>query len=128
MTLPNLSRFPPTMYRPSTGGLRDKPGKRHDFYHTCYCLSGLSSAQHFGGAGVLGARDCTPLPFNYIYFLPLRFSVSRGTICLSGRRAAAGDPRNEVERTHPLLNVSEKSLERWSALVDWEVPCATSRS
>lgn len=28
------------------GGLRDKPGKPPDQYHTCYCLSGLSSAQH----------------------------------------------------------------------------------
>ena len=36
------------------GGLRDKPGKGRDLYHTCYCLSGLSSAQHYGGAGVLG--------------------------------------------------------------------------
>ncbi|OMO69738.1 Prenyltransferase/squalene oxidase [Corchorus olitorius] len=24
------------------GGLRDKPGKSRDHYHTCYCLSGLS--------------------------------------------------------------------------------------
>jgi protein farnesyltransferase subunit beta len=36
------------------GGLRDKPGKPRDFYHTCYCLSGLASAQHAGGCGVLG--------------------------------------------------------------------------
>lgn len=28
------------------GGLRDKPGKPPDYYHTCYCLSGLSLAQH----------------------------------------------------------------------------------
>lgn len=28
------------------GGLRDKPGKSKDFYHTCYCLSGLSVSQH----------------------------------------------------------------------------------
>lgn len=28
------------------GGLRDKPGKGRDYYHTCYCLSGLSVAQH----------------------------------------------------------------------------------
>lgn len=28
------------------GGLRDKPGKRPDAYHTCYTLAGLSSAQH----------------------------------------------------------------------------------
>lgn len=29
------------------GGLRDKPSKPRDFYHTCYCLSGLSLAQHY---------------------------------------------------------------------------------
>ncbi|KAK1759547.1 terpenoid cyclases/protein prenyltransferase alpha-alpha toroid [Echria macrotheca] len=28
------------------GGLRDKPGKMSDAYHTCYVLAGLSSAQH----------------------------------------------------------------------------------
>ena len=28
------------------GGLRDKPSKPRDFYHTCYALSGLSVAQH----------------------------------------------------------------------------------
>jgi len=28
------------------GGLRDKPGKSRDHYHTCYCLSGLSTAQY----------------------------------------------------------------------------------
>ena len=39
------------------GGLRDKPPKRPDRYHTCYCLSGLSCAQHHtedAGATVLG--------------------------------------------------------------------------
>ncbi|KAH7532526.1 hypothetical protein FEM48_Zijuj04G0029500 [Ziziphus jujuba var. spinosa] len=29
-----------------SGGLRDKPGKARDFYHTCYCLSGLSVCQY----------------------------------------------------------------------------------
>eukprot|EP00002_Diphylleia_rotans_P022540 TRINITY_DN4414_c0_g1_i1.p1 TRINITY_DN4414_c0_g1~~TRINITY_DN4414_c0_g1_i1.p1 ORF type:complete len:308 (+),score=41.17 TRINITY_DN4414_c0_g1_i1:163-1086(+) len=28
------------------GGLKDKPEKYRDFYHTCYCLSGVSIAQH----------------------------------------------------------------------------------
>ncbi|KAK9351874.1 terpenoid cyclases/protein prenyltransferase alpha-alpha toroid [Lipomyces doorenjongii] len=28
------------------GGLRDKPGKSSDFYHSCYVLSGLSEVQH----------------------------------------------------------------------------------
>lgn len=31
---------------PGRGGLRDKPGKSADYYHSCYCLSGLSSAQY----------------------------------------------------------------------------------
>ncbi|WFD36179.1 protein farnesyltransferase [Malassezia cuniculi] len=31
---------------PRTGGLRDKPGKRADAYHTCYNLSGLSLCLH----------------------------------------------------------------------------------
>ncbi|KAL5009112.1 hypothetical protein ScPMuIL_014693 [Solemya velum] len=31
------------------GGLVDKPGKARDYYHTCYCLSGMSVAQHFAG-------------------------------------------------------------------------------
>ena len=30
-------------------GLRDKPGKRVDFYHTCYGLSGLALCQHHAG-------------------------------------------------------------------------------
>ncbi|RMX67720.1 hypothetical protein DD238_001459 [Peronospora effusa] len=34
-----------------TGGLRDKPGKPRDHYHSCYCLSGLSVAQHGDGRG-----------------------------------------------------------------------------
>ncbi|XP_026387175.1 protein farnesyltransferase subunit beta-like isoform X1 [Papaver somniferum] len=28
------------------GGFKDKPGKHRDYYHTCYCLSGLSVCQH----------------------------------------------------------------------------------
>lgn len=34
------------------GGLRDKPSKPRDFYHSCYCLSGLSIAQHCVGNDV----------------------------------------------------------------------------
>ncbi|KAL4859002.1 Protein farnesyltransferase subunit beta [Chlorella vulgaris] len=38
------------------GGMRDKPGKQPDYYHTCYCLSGLSSSQHYSGM-VLGGEQ-----------------------------------------------------------------------
>ncbi len=34
-----------------SAGLRDKPSKSPDLYHTCYCLSGLSIAQHSLSSG-----------------------------------------------------------------------------
>jgi protein farnesyltransferase subunit beta len=40
----------------SGGGLIDKPGKARDFYHTCYCLSGLSVAQHFAEGKLSSTR------------------------------------------------------------------------
>eukprot|EP00928_Gymnodinium_smaydae_P019945 TRINITY_DN17690_c0_g1_i1.p1 TRINITY_DN17690_c0_g1~~TRINITY_DN17690_c0_g1_i1.p1 ORF type:complete len:475 (+),score=70.39 TRINITY_DN17690_c0_g1_i1:83-1426(+) len=33
-----------------SGGMRDKPGKSADFYHTCYALSGVSAAQLLNAA------------------------------------------------------------------------------
>ena len=41
----------------TSGGLRDKPGKAADYYHTCYCLSGLAAAQHLPGGCVLGGEE-----------------------------------------------------------------------
>lgn len=39
------------------GGLRDKPGTARDFMHTCYALSGVAVAQHFGGADVEAGNE-----------------------------------------------------------------------
>ena len=39
------------------GGLRDKPGKSRDYYHSCYSLSGLSVAQNFAYSSVLTDAD-----------------------------------------------------------------------
>jgi protein farnesyltransferase subunit beta len=44
-----LERYIVRCTQDTNGGLRDKPSKGRDFYHSCYCLSGLSIAQHFGG-------------------------------------------------------------------------------
>lgn len=43
----------------TAGGLLDKPGKSRDFYHTCYCLSGLSISQHcYGNSTIIDIADC----------------------------------------------------------------------
>ncbi|XP_009070032.1 PREDICTED: protein farnesyltransferase subunit beta-like, partial [Acanthisitta chloris] len=54
------------------GGLLDKPGKSRDFYHTCYCLSGLAIAQHFGSGDlhnevVLGVPENCLQPTHPVY-------------------------------------------------------------
>ncbi|NXV37995.1 FNTB farnesyltransferase, partial [Rissa tridactyla] len=54
------------------GGLIDKPGKSRDFYHTCYCLSGLAIAQHFGSGDlhqefVLGVPENRLHPTHPVY-------------------------------------------------------------
>jgi len=43
------------------GGLRDKPGKGRDYYHTCYCLSGASVAATIirGGGSTVPADAMT---------------------------------------------------------------------
>ncbi|CEF63010.1 Farnesyltransferase, CAAX box, beta [Strongyloides ratti] len=41
------------------GGLKDKPGKPCDLYHTCYSLSGLSIAQHYHNENqIVGGENC----------------------------------------------------------------------
>ncbi|XP_045551511.1 protein farnesyltransferase subunit beta [Salmo salar] len=54
------------------GGLLDKPGKSRDFYHTCYCLSGLSVAQHFGNMDlhhelIVGREENRLAPIHPVY-------------------------------------------------------------
>lgn len=59
------------------GGLKDKPGKSRDFYHTCYALSGLSVSQH----------------------------IWSDDVSLLMPRAVLGPYSNLLEPIHPLFNV-----------------------
>jgi hypothetical protein len=80
------------------GGLRDKPGKSADYYHTCYCLSGLTAAQHMQGGGVLGpAVGAGRAP-----------PAAGDAASASGSRGPRGVPpskSNELAAADPLLNV-----------------------
>ncbi|XP_059670160.1 protein farnesyltransferase subunit beta-like isoform X2 [Cornus florida] len=60
------------------GGFRDKPGKNRDYYHTCYCLSGLAVCQYSSSKDA----DSPPLP-----------------------RTVMGPYSNLLEPIHPLFNV-----------------------
>lgn len=83
------------------GGLRDKPGKPADLYHTMYCLVGLSLSQHYVGVDpnqeigdtksvfsvpvrmmqwgvkpkgllVLGQKSCMVKPVHPVYGIPFK--------------------------------------------------------
>lgn len=81
------------------GGLRDKPGKSADYYHTCYCLSGLSAAQHVMGGCVVG---------------PVDPDVAAGAAAAASKSSGGGSSgwrkgvlkgSNELALADPLLNV-----------------------
>jgi len=76
------------------GGLRDKPGKGRDYYHTCYCLSGLASSQHTTvwdsvvKAGAAGSMS----------------------VDAAGDAGAAGDDSDILLPTDPYHNVSARKV------------------
>ncbi|XP_025104033.1 protein farnesyltransferase subunit beta-like isoform X2 [Pomacea canaliculata] len=66
------------------GGLLDKPGKPRDHYHTCYCLSGLSVAQHFTG-GVLAHTCVIGSPNNLLRPVHPVFNLSVDAVLQTSR-------------------------------------------
>ncbi|RUS21864.1 terpenoid cyclases/protein prenyltransferase alpha-alpha toroid [Endogone sp. FLAS-F59071] len=83
------------------GGLRDKPHKGPDYYHTCYCLSGLSIAQHY-----------TSVDLDAVERVQKRgLDATRGGLSSLMWRdgdeyVVLGDVENLVVATHPVHNVS----------------------
>ncbi|CAG8817841.1 1718_t:CDS:10 [Gigaspora margarita] len=82
------------------GGLIDKPKRSPDYYHTCYCLSGLSTSQH-----------------HVIYDFEKAASLNTEQELNAGDRSllwsedetkilVLGDPSNVVNATHPIHNVT----------------------
>ncbi|KAJ7076543.1 terpenoid cyclases/protein prenyltransferase alpha-alpha toroid [Mycena belliarum] len=92
------------------GGLRDKPPKNADAYHTLYCLAGLSSAQH----------KVVPSPTRQAELLDcwtvddgvdggLRKRILAHALSYSeeeGTETIVGGPPNRVNATHPLFNLT----------------------
>jgi protein farnesyltransferase subunit beta len=92
------------------GGLRDKPGKSRDFYHTCYSLSGLSIAQGQ-------------------FRVPSNTSTSSGTGTGTGSASTSawvlGDPANVLEPTSAIFNIG---LDRLSNALEYYYRAGTACS
>ncbi|KAJ1360817.1 hypothetical protein KIN20_019900 [Parelaphostrongylus tenuis] len=68
-----LEEYILTSCQDEAGGLRDKPGKSRDLYHTCYVLSGLAIAQMYSASrerdGVLGGTQNVVESINPVFNL-----------------------------------------------------------
>lgn len=105
------------------GGLRDKPGKRPDAYHTCYNLSGLSLSQH---SVRISPETATFLAQNFkgkeewdrkVYATMLAWTLSaRDEIVVEARGGVAQGKSNRLNPTHPIFNIT---FPRAKALMDW---------
>ena len=76
------------------GGMRDKPSKPRDFYHTCYCLSGLSTAQHYG-----------------------KSKPSRNGSKGSENKIIFGHSNNLLQKTDPYFNILVQRVENLKAFL-----------
>ncbi|KAJ8502466.1 hypothetical protein ONZ45_g11727 [Pleurotus djamor] len=100
------------------GGLRDKPPKNADAYHTMYCLSGLSSAQHRVQPSATRreqiANAWTPTPNDGTPLGQLRKEIFLSSLSWSedetGSKLVGGDV-NRVNATHPLFNLTATHTE-----------------
>lgn len=110
------------------GGLRDKPGKRPDAYHTCYNLSGLSLSQH---SVRLSIETSKFLSQHYkreqeqqdggwnkkVYATMLAWTLSaRDEIVVEATEGTHGSQSNKVNATHPIFNIT---FPRAKAFMDW---------
>ncbi|RHW71472.1 protein farnesyltransferase beta subunit [Trypanosoma brucei equiperdum] len=109
------------------GGLMDKPNYPNDFYHTCYSLSGMSSAQNLQGMQV--NRDGRDLSGNSFYaaalsrgYIPGRRD-SYGIVLPSDERSGVSSElhlsKNCLRPTNPIFNINQSkvlfALRTWGA-------------
>ncbi|KAJ1811851.1 CAAX farnesyltransferase (FTase) subunit beta [Coemansia sp. RSA 2598] len=88
------------------GGLRDKPGKSPDLYHTMYCLAGLSLAQYYVGVDPERSQQVVGEKTS-VYSVPMRMMqwdvYPKHDIVL-------GVQSNAVVPVHPVYSVPFKPL------------------
>ncbi|EPQ53792.1 terpenoid cyclases/Protein prenyltransferase [Gloeophyllum trabeum ATCC 11539] len=94
-----------------TGGLRDKPPKVSDAYHTLSCLSGLASAQHHVTPSSTRREEITLLwetdtdsPFDEQR--KSAFADALAWVEEEGASKFVGGSGNRVNATHPIFNLT----------------------
>ncbi|KAL2861378.1 terpenoid cyclases/protein prenyltransferase alpha-alpha toroid [Aspergillus pseudodeflectus] len=102
-----LTRYILGCCQATNGGLRDKPGKHPDSYHTCYTLTGLSSVQyrhyHTDVSATSKAEFSAAFSWKYV---PVRNPEGHGT------DVNVFDENDRLAAFHPLYVIPHNSAER----------------
>ncbi|SAM85599.1 related to RAM1-protein farnesyltransferase, beta subunit [Ustilago bromivora] len=104
------------------GGLRDKPGKRPDAYHTCYNLAGLALSQHsvrlstetakFLYQNFKGEDDWARMTYSTM----LAWTLSaRDEVVVEAKEAGEGKS-NRLNPAHPVFNIT---FPKAKGIMDW---------
>ena len=96
-----LQRYVLLCAQDPNGGLRDKPSKGRDFYHSCYNLSGLSVSQHVLSKHCDGVRKSALEEASLVHDSPY---------CLY-----QSERKNLLGATHPVYNIR---VERVQSIVN----------
>lgn len=97
------------------GGLMDKPGTAHDTYHTCYSLSGVSTAQnlqyltHAAAAQETSTDDYLSRAFAQSY-LPKGSTTGSFGVVLSIPGPSPAAEMSVLRTTSPIFNIHKSSV------------------
>ncbi|KAL8666985.1 MAG: hypothetical protein Q9202_000907 [Teloschistes flavicans] len=109
-----LTRYILACCQSEDGGLRDKPSKYPDAYHSCYVLAGLSSAQHctwYEKGDGPGSMPALTDAFRWI-------TSRRPTEILSQAEPQASKTEGAVIPVHPIFVIPWPAVERTASWVD----------
>ncbi|KAI9931287.1 hypothetical protein ASPWEDRAFT_47477 [Aspergillus wentii DTO 134E9] len=101
-----LTRYILACCQNKNGGLRDKPGKHPDSYHTCYTLTGLSTTQHhhYHTDTSTTSKETFASAFSWKYS-PIPATDDNES------DASVFDEKDRVTAIHPLFVIPHKAAE-----------------
>ncbi|EHY58694.1 CAAX farnesyltransferase (FTase) subunit beta [Exophiala dermatitidis] len=104
-----LARYILCCCQAEDGGLRDKPSKPPDSYHTCYTLSGLSTVEHSHSYGAGDGSDFFASAFSW--------DASRAEIPSEADPSMTFDTGAHIRSIHPVYSIpheAAKAVREWT--------------
>ncbi|EXJ90003.1 protein farnesyltransferase subunit beta [Capronia epimyces CBS 606.96] len=107
-----LARYILCCCQAQDGGLRDKPSKRPDSYHTCYTLTGISTVEHSHSYGPVDGSDAFASAFSW--------EACKAQIPSEADPTKIFDTGAHVRAIHPVYSIPHEAAQ---AMRNWALSC-----